>query len=560
VKGLSGILSRYLTFDRFGLSQMVPTHTSLDSKSSLFLQPRQIFGNNTVNPANNPFNNGGFPVPYLAFGIAAIALFVLVVAFVLLRIFVRNRRLRRMGIYPEGPIDRLLGGNFREFDDNLPPPRLWEAKITDIGAGMTEKHGLDGEKANSIDTKGYGWDALMPVSAALPPNLYPIIFQADQKNHSSSFEPPSTYPPPPSNQHTARLGRHMPQFLRRQTGDAADPINGATNAPPSATTADFPTASASNAEKAEEKLAASVNVTVLIAMPSSRTIFPSSRRVASSMSNNGTDPLRQPSATLSTTDTKLPEVEEDVTLDQDESSMKGKARKAPSLRSVKSTASLKSVAETRREAFFNQITKDDAGKDIPSENIVATPAPAYEEEEEELPELMFGTASVPIFTHLATNTTSRRQSLTPSSHVMQPNRSDILGLVAAANKARERKTEVDAAAAGAKTKKQQDEADLEVNRLSVAETSLDGEARTGLNDRSEDDALQTPMADQNPGQQFEMTTMGPSRSSYYSTEMPTPSTPTPLLSMASPFGTAPKTPTSSMPLVSSGLKEDGHRT
>lgn len=535
----------------------------------------------TANPAapNNPGTGQGAPLSVFTF-IIAIALFVLVVAFVLLRIFVRNRRLRRMGIYPEGPIDRLLGGNFREFEDNLPPPRLWEAKITEVGAGglASEKSGLEIE---SSETKRHGWDALMPVSAALPPNLYPIIYQSNEKS-SHSFEPPSTYPPPPANHHTARINRHMPQFLRRQTGDGPETVPGAASLalPSAATATDLASAlGGGNGEKGEEKVAASVNITVLIAMPSSRTIFPTNRRLHPSTST--TTLMNQRSATNVGAVAKLQEANANGDIDQDALSLKGKARRAPSLRSVRSTASMKSLGETRREAFFSQITKDEAGKGIPTSPVAAAPAPAYEEEEEELPELMFGTASVPIFARpgsAAQTATVRRGSLTPASRLLQPSKADILALVSAANRAREKKVEVEAAA-GVKAKKQ-DEGDVEANRASVAETSLDGEGRSataGVHDRSEDDALQTPLGDvttrmfqsHNLGenQDIEMSSMGASRS-YYSTQnsgLQTPTTPMPLLSMASPFDTGARTPTSSVAPRSgsswhTGEDEADHRT
>lgn len=512
-------------------------------KGCLSIQPRQQTGQNnstssSQNANNSPFG-GSFPVPYLAFGLAAIALFVLVVAFVLLRIFVRNRRLRRMGIYPEGPIDRLLGGSVREYEDNLAAPRLWEAKIAEVGAG-----GAVSEKATFADGEGKsklrGWDALMPVSAALPPYLYPIIYDATDHGKNAS-DPPPTYPPPPQT-HPSIIGRHMPQFLRRQTGEGGEvglDSSLSTSAVPASATQEHPSAAATmggNVEKGEDKVAASVNVTVLIAMPSSRTVFPSSRRLASSTSNASIVKSR-PGITSSTS--KLQEVEENKDVDQDESSIKGKAKRAPSLRSFKSFTSTKSVAEARREAFFNQANRDEQNDSITQLPVLNTQAPAYEEEEEELPELMFGTASVPIYNRLPTGT-----STNTSSRMIQPDRFDILALVSAACKARERKAQMDKVAVQKSTKG--DEVDLDANRQSVAETSLDGEGASaianGQNERSTDDddgTIQTPLGDvttrmlqsHNVQQEYEMSDMGPSQSSYLdvSSEMMSPSTPTPLL-------------------------------
>ena len=71
-----------------------------------------------------------------------------------------------MGIYPDGPIDRLLGGNIREFEDTLPQPKLWHANIADVRAGIAgassraEKSALGGG-VGAGDVKQHGWDALM---------------------------------------------------------------------------------------------------------------------------------------------------------------------------------------------------------------------------------------------------------------------------------------------------------------------------------------------------------------------------------------------------------------
>ena len=464
----------------------------------------------------------------------------------LLRIFVRNRRLRRLGIYPDGPIDRLLGGTAREYEDTLAPPRLWEAKIAEVrfgGAGddvRAEKSALGGG-VGAGDVKQHGWDALMPVSAALPPNLYPLLYEPVDHPNSSADPPPTYPPPPPPNAQTNMLGRHMPQFLRRQTGDAAEAGTGAAASPPShavpvnQTVTSDPSSAVTSGERGdhEERLAASVNVTVLIAMPSPRTVFPSSR-LTTTTSNAS---LRNARHGVVPAGGKLEEVEEDADGDQDGASLKGKARRAPSLRSVKSATSIKSVAEARREAFFNQALQDEPHSTAAA---VTLPAPAYEnEEEEELPELMFGTASVPIFAKMSGASADPASRLPTVAKLTQPSRADILGLVANASKAKERKVAVEAAAA--EKMRKQEEGDMDGARRSNADTSVDGD---GV--RSTDDMPQGPMGNvasrmlqaNGAGGAYEMSDMGPSRSTEPSRsfEVQTPNTLDPLMHRIAPLG------------------------
>ncbi len=117
-----------------------------------------------------PFGVAGgtnLPVTFIGVAFAAIALFILVVAFVLLRIFIRNRRLRRLGIYVEDdwPRNRFVGGSAPRVvpEDQLAPPKLWEAKIADLGkggggaGGAAGMHLLEKQDIDAVHT----WDALM---------------------------------------------------------------------------------------------------------------------------------------------------------------------------------------------------------------------------------------------------------------------------------------------------------------------------------------------------------------------------------------------------------------
>lgn len=454
------------------------------------LRRQQGGGDNGTAPPQGNGNNGppgSAPLTVYTF-IIAIALFVLVVSFVLLRIFVRNRRLRQLGLYPESPIERLLGGAPRDFEDTLPPPKLWDAKIADVRASNSsalaraEKSVLGGG-VGAGDVKEYGWDALMPVSAALPPSLYPIIYQHDQSAPVAQELPSS-----PS-QNVGRLGRRMPNFLRRSTNEAAETVATAGDANDVPTTGPH-SHMAANAQRTEtsneEKVASSVNITVLIAMPSPKTVFPSSRRAL----NTSTAPLRRStsklngSGILASPRDKLEEVNEDV--DMDSLSSKGKARRAPSLRSIRTTASTKSQGEARREAFFSAQaeTSDGINPAQPGSNKVTLPSVEprpYDDEEEELPELVFGTASVPLYSKIDFDNAKPRGEST----LIPPTREEILALLSAASDARSHKPR-----STHSTKAKSDDADGEgaaANRRSVAGTSMEGgmsavEEQSGMGD------------------------------------------------------------------------------
>lgn len=462
-------------------------------------------GTTQQSPTSSPGGQQGAPPLSVFTFIIAIALFVLVVSFVLLRIFVRNRRLRRLGIYPESPIERLLGGAPKEYEDNLPPPKLWDAKIADIGAhnqnaiAKAEKSWLGGG-VGAGDVKDYGWDALMPVAAALPPSLYPIIYAQDGLNSNTTGN--TTSITPASNSAAAlaagRFGRRMPNFLRRSTNEAgqtgdAEPGNGAsTNAQvetsndavgnaPIIHNANKPNTDVTNLD---EKLSASVNITVLIAMPSPSTVFPTVQKP----NNNSVSSLRRStsrlgngSTTMLPSTSKIDEVQEDT--DMDALSDKGKARRAPSLRSVRSVSTIKSLGDARREAFFGgggqrSSTDNEAQKSQDQQQNVTTENQNAldDDEEEELPELVFGTASVPLYSKII----SGKQSQNIPSTLVSPTKDEILSLMGTVADARSRKVQPSG-------KVDQKSEEMENNRRSVAGTSVEGgmsnlEEQNGLGD------------------------------------------------------------------------------
>ncbi|GAC97375.1 hypothetical protein PHSY_004960 [Pseudozyma hubeiensis SY62] len=363
-----------------------------------------------------------------------IALFVIVVCFVLLRIIMRNRRLRRLGLLPDGPFDRLLGPT-REIEDTLTPPKLLEARIA---------HDFR-PAAYDAEVKAKGWDAVMPISAAVPPVLYSDLFPKSKTSGTGSSsgavaDPVGTnagaqddFSYPPSSSPTGGLTRrlHVPSFLRRH-GDSSshDDANGtARNAFTAEASYNGTDADAKNA-KADTSTPASVNITVLIAMPSQRTVFPSTQSQFDQAAIKS-----QRSLNFTSTD-KIDEVEESV------SGHQGGLRRTASIKSFRTAASAKSIGDARREAFFNKMNEQEGNtvsQDVPATNL-------DDEDEEELPELVFGTASVPIFARLAGAGAAGREPFAGTLEAYQPLRSELVRLVTSAHEARERKVAMEAAA------------------------------------------------------------------------------------------------------------------
>ena len=324
----------------------------------------------------------------------------------------------------------------------------------------------------------------------MPPNLYPILFDPD-KGGASIVGLPQNGPADPTampNGHLEhapvdsnepahrRLARRVPRLFRRgQSPSGAAGIDAvAAEAPIMAGAENGPDAEAEASQEVEKEdpdaltpTAASVNITVLIAMPSSKTIFPSQRRLNGQVSAST---LRSPY--LRHAASNIPKgVAEEAEEDEVANAEKGKMRRAPSLRSVRTVASTRSVAEARREAFFASqaaAEADDGASKMSAPQPTMRPMPVThpldgalgEGEEEELPELVFGTASVPILKRvphaIASNSFYfQARTTTPTSELVHPTKADLRQLLANAKTAQERKLKADA--------EQKKEADSKLN-------------------------------------------------------------------------------------------------
>lgn len=340
----------------------------------------------------------------------------------------RNRRLRRLGLLPDGPFDRLLGPT-REIEDTLTPPKLLEARIA---------HDFR-PPAYDAEVKAKGWDAVMPISAAIPPVLYSDLFPKSKNPDSGASSgvgdatganPDFSYPPtsPATGGLTRRL--HVPSFLRRH-GDSAshDDASGTGHNG----TANGASANGNDGDsKNDTSTPASVNVTVLIAMPSQRTVFPS----AQSQHSHTALKLQRSLNPDGITSDKIDEVEESANGHQ------GSLRRTASIKSFRTAASIKSIGDARREAFFNKMNEQEGN--TASRDVAATDLD--DEDEEELPELVFGTASVPIFTRITGAGAAGREAFAGTLEAYQPLRTELVRLVTSAHEARERKLAMEAAA------------------------------------------------------------------------------------------------------------------
>ncbi|KAJ1036120.1 hypothetical protein NDA18_000263 [Ustilago nuda] len=382
-----------------------------------------------------PYSGPNLPVPFLAFAVTAIALFVIVVCFVLLRIVMRNRRLRRLGLLPDGgPFDRLLGPT-REIEDTLTPPKLLEARIA---------HDFR-PAAYDAEVKARGWDALMPISAAVPPVLYSELFpnNRNQENdvatasgdaESGNLGTQNGFSYPPTSSHTGGLARrlHVPSFLRHD-GHAHDDATGTGPNGPGNETVSNAADRDSKRPADDTSTPASVNVTVLIAMPSQRTVFPCTQTQYSTAALTSQKSLNLDNVASA----KIDESEESA-----EAAESRSLRRTASIKTFRTAASAKSIADARREAFFNKMTEDEG-------NVAANDLPSTlfdDEDEEELPELVFGTASVPIFTRIPGYAANGREPFSGIVEAYQPLRSELIRLVTGAHEARERKAAMEAAA------------------------------------------------------------------------------------------------------------------
>ncbi len=266
-----------------------------------------------------------------------------------------------------------------------------------------------------------------PVAAALPPNLYPILFEPKDKDGKPTLAGTAK----PQDTRGGRLGRILHRGRAGSTGETPEGENADASESPVDSKA-----AAEKAAEAAEPTAASVNITVLIAMPSAKTVFPSKKRAPASRI-----PLRgvmQP---------QLDELDEETA---DGSMEKGKMRRAPSLRSIRTAASAKSLAEARREAYFGQDAAE-AAQQAQEETGGLAATNDEDGEEEELPELVFGTASVPILKRPATG--AQVSFFNRQVELVHPTRGDLHDLIHSAKTARERKAVADASRKAAEARK-----------------------------------------------------------------------------------------------------------
>nr|CDI56822.1 conserved hypothetical protein [Melanopsichium pennsylvanicum 4] len=336
----------------------------------------------------------------------------------------RNRRLRRLGLLPEGPFDRLLGPT-REIEDTLTPPKLLEARIA---------HDFR-PAAYDAEVKAKGWDAVMPISAAVPPVLYADLFpkvrnqDKEASNDGADGEGAIThgfsYPPTAvSGGFTRRL--HVPSFLRRHgDGSQHDAVTGRCHNGSSTEAVGNPPGNAKDTTP-DTSTPASVNITVLIAMPSQRTMFPSSQY------NNATLRSQRSMNTDGIAAAKIDEVEEGATTPG--------LRRTASIKSFRTAASAKSIGDARREAFFNKMSAEEGST---AANDIHTTLD--DEDEEELPELVFGTASVPIYARISDPDATERDPFAGTMEACQPLRSELIRLVTSAHEARERRAAMESA-------------------------------------------------------------------------------------------------------------------
>lgn len=408
--------------------------------------------------------------------VVAIALFAVVVGFIILRLIYRRRTGRGFwgpsrsdawetatDVSMGGPTGR--GTNFGAggasagyrsatvtTDDPLKPPKLWDAKVADydtlasLGYAHSSASGRD-EK----DSSKNAWDRIMPVAAALPPQLYPVLFaDHDEKDTDQTIAATGK----------GEIRRRIKSFRNHGSGTATTEAANGTNGQE---------IHDGEADGGNEATPANVNVTVLIAMPNASTMVPS---------NPSSKPV--PGSRVQTL-----QAQEGVAHGPEASKMARHAsiqskRSARSIRSVRTTASARSVASARRSAFFGpdydatldpSNDKDDKNKnkmrvelvDAETTGRLSDAGSSSEEEahdkddededenpemEEALPELMFGTASVPIYTLQSASSSkgapSRHGSgvytggftYSPRSH---PTRNDLLALLARAEEIRENK-------------------------------------------------------------------------------------------------------------------------
>lgn len=400
--------------------------------------------------------------------VIAIALFAIVVGFAVIRLLYRRRHGQSFfgsrrpapaatrgtaaggAVHGEGTgAGPNMGGNDNTprsaivtVDDPLKPPKLWDAKVADFDA--LSKLGYAYPEATEKDAGKHAWDRIMPVAAALSPQLYPILF-ADQDNKGNTTSTPV---------HATGDVRRRIKSFRSSSGPDPVSVSGAPG---------------SDDDAGNEPTSASVNVTVLIAMPNVSTVVPSSSFGPPAVSARVQMLQAEAGAAPSVSASKMVR----------HASIRS-TRSNRSIRSTRTSASARSVASARRSAFFGPdydptidpaADKDDKNKEKMRVDVVDMPAgrlsdagssseddkPDDDDDDDDdddpevdgvLPELMFGTASVPIYTLHSNSSTNRFPSRSGSgvytggftySSRAPPTRNELHALLARAQDVRENK-------------------------------------------------------------------------------------------------------------------------
>ncbi len=259
----------------------------------------------------------------------------------------RNRRLRRLGLLPDGPFDRLLGPT-REIEDTLPPPSCSRP------ASLTTSAPLPSTPMSRLAAGTPSCPSRPQSPPVLLLDLFPNNAKSkgqDNTTNTANGQVPGegqaadgaashSYPPTSASSGGLTRRLHVRVPLRRN-GDASHASEGADDSSHGASNESGAGVADGDSKRAlpDTSTPASVNVTVLIAMPSQRTVFPSAH-----ISNNASALKSQRSLKLDpAAAAKIDEVEEGA----DDASRS--LRRTASIKSFRTAASAKSIGDARRE-------------------------------------------------------------------------------------------------------------------------------------------------------------------------------------------------------------------
>lgn len=441
-------------------------------------------GSTTATPPNSSDNSDGGDRkglgtnPSIFTFVIAIALFAIVVGFITLRMIYQRRRGRPFfgrRAQASGPgneettLSRAATGTqdtsraaentprsaIVTVDDPLKPPKLWDAKVADYDTLATLGYtypASSGPEAQGAGTNA--WDRIMPVAAALSPQLYPILFSDQDDKDKVDARSSST-------QGASEVRRRMKSM--RSQGRNNHPTSPVINE-----------AHDADDDLGDEPTPANVNVTVLIAMPNASTVVPSNQ-------NTKLGSKTAPASRVQTLQAEAGVVPDGADSKLARHASVRSARSVRSFRSTRTSASARSVASARRSAFFgldydpnldSAADKDDKTKHKMRVDLVDTEpsgrlsdAGSFSEDAKgndsddsdddedievdgALPELMFGTASVPVYTLHSASNPKAKPSRTGSglytggftySSPAPPTRNDLHALLARARDIRNNK-------------------------------------------------------------------------------------------------------------------------